>query len=138
MESFSARVLKIVQTIPSGKVMSYGQIALYLGEPKATREVGWAMHALGETTSENFPWWRVLGNTGKITIPEKADATPHMQQELLAQEGVRFDEPFVLDMNTYRHKAERSKLEELGLGPLIIESALEKYGEGGGTQGLGI
>jgi alkylated DNA nucleotide flippase Atl1 len=76
---FSERVLAVVERIPPGKVMSYGDIAEYLGS-NAPRAVGKVM-ALD--SDDGVPWYRVL----------RADGTPaeHLaerQLALLRAEGV--------------------------------------------------
>ena len=40
--SFFKRVYPVVRRIPSGKVLTYGQIATLLGAPYMARQVGWA------------------------------------------------------------------------------------------------
>ena len=54
--NYRERVYKIVRKIPSGRVMTYGQIAELLGEGYTPRTVGFVMHASPEGT----PWHRVL------------------------------------------------------------------------------
>jgi methylated-DNA-protein-cysteine methyltransferase-like protein len=100
MTPFEQSVLNIVRKIPKGKVMSYGQIAKYVGAPKASREVGWAMHSLGGTS--DFPWWRVLNSKGIITIKESWGT----QQHLLEAEGVEFSDKHILDMLRYQYHPE--------------------------------
>jgi len=136
MNPFEELVLKIVRTIPAGRVMSYGQIALYAGNPNHAREAGHAMRTLGDTP--DFPWWRVLNSAGKISIAGNPDANAVMQQDLLKQEGVEFPIPFELDMDRYRYYADRAALEALGVDEWIIKSALYKYGPPTTTQGLGL
>jgi len=104
MNSFEQSVLDIVRKIPKGKVMSYGQIAKSIGTPKASREVGWAMHSLGGTS--DFPWWRVLNSKGTITIKENWDSGPATQQHLLEAEGVEFSAERQLDMTRYQYPPE--------------------------------
>lgn len=101
MTPFEKSVLDIVRKIPKGKVMSYGQIAKYLGAPKASREVGWAMHNLGGNL--DFPWWRVLNSKGTITIKENWDSGPETQQHLLEAEGIEFSSDRQLDMIRYQY-----------------------------------
>ncbi len=55
----------MVAQIPYGKVATYGQIALYLGHPRAARTVGWALHALPEGTET--PWHRVINSQGRVS-----------------------------------------------------------------------
>lgn len=104
MTPFEQSVLHIVRKIPKGKVMSYGQIAKYIGAPKASREVGWAMHSLGRIS--NFPWWRVLNSKGTITVKESWESGPDDQQRLLEAEGVVFDNERKLDMVQYQYHPE--------------------------------
>jgi len=104
MTPFKQSVLTIVRKIPKGKVMSYGQIAKYIGAPRASREVGWVMHSLGGTL--DFPWWRVLNSKGTITIKESWDNGPETQQHLLEAEGVDFSEERTLDMVRYQYHPE--------------------------------
>ena len=62
-KGFYARVYDIVERIPYGKVVSYGQIARALGSPRAARQVGWAMRRC----PEDLPWQRVVMADGSIT-----------------------------------------------------------------------
>ena len=87
-KTYRERVYEIVRQIPRGRVMTYGQIAILLGEGYTARTVGYVMHA---ADSENVPWQRVINargacSTGKMTIPV------NLQQSILEQEGVVFDE----------------------------------------------
>ncbi|HVX45040.1 MAG TPA: MGMT family protein [Mycobacteriales bacterium] len=75
---FAEQVLSVVERIPAGRVMSYGDIAEYLGSP-APRRVGQVMFRYGASV----PWHRVL----------RADGTPapqirEEQLALLRAEGV--------------------------------------------------
>ena len=79
------RVYAIVRQIPTGRVMTYGQLAIVLGEGYTARTVGYAMHG----SEEGVPWQRVINSqgkcsTGRLTIPM------NLQQELLEAEGVVF------------------------------------------------
>lgn len=52
---FAEAVLGVVDSIPAGHVMSYGDVAAALGS-RAARAVGQVMAYYGESS----PWWRVL------------------------------------------------------------------------------
>src|SRR5215212_11536403 len=83
---YRERVYAMVRRIPSGRVMTYGQIAELLGDGYTPRTVGFCMHASPEGT----PWHRVLNaqgktSTGRIVLPQDK------QQRMLEQEGVVFD-----------------------------------------------
>ena len=84
---YRERVYTIVRQIPVGKVMTYGQIAIILGEGYTARTVGYVMHG---ADSESVPWQRVINSqgkcsTGRLTIPM------NLQQELLETEGIEFN-----------------------------------------------
>jgi methylated-DNA-[protein]-cysteine S-methyltransferase len=60
---FNRRVFAIARNIPPGETMTYGQIAVMLGDPLLAREVG---VALGQNpTPIVMPCHRVLGANGK-------------------------------------------------------------------------
>ena len=59
MDEYSSRVLDVVDSIPMGHVMAYGDIAEYLGSG-GPRQVGRAMSRYGAAV----PWWRVIHADG--------------------------------------------------------------------------
>jgi alkylated DNA nucleotide flippase Atl1 len=59
MDEFTSRVLDVVDAIPPGRVMSYGDIAEYLGRG-GPRQVGRVMSTYGG----GVPWWRVIHSDG--------------------------------------------------------------------------
>jgi methylated-DNA-protein-cysteine methyltransferase-like protein len=77
---FEDAVLAVVRSIPPGQVTSYGDVADEAGFPRAARAVG----TLLRTTTEDCPWWRVVGWDGRLRAPDT-----QRQAELLAAEGVR-------------------------------------------------
>jgi methylated-DNA-protein-cysteine methyltransferase-like protein len=123
MNNYQKSILTIVRNIPEGKVMSYGQVASYMGRPKEAREVGWTMQKL----DADFPWWRVLNNAGLISIKDNPDADADMQKQLLENEGVAVSDNFTLDMDTYRYCADESALTDLRLDIEQIKTILAKY-----------
>ena len=97
-QKYRERVYEIVREIPSGKVMTYGQIAEMLGEGYTPRTVGYVMHA---ADTENVPWQRVINSqgacsTGRITAPV------NLQQKILEDEGIEFNEKGRCDLNAHR------------------------------------
>lgn len=94
---YRERVYEIVRQIPVGKVMTYGQLAIILGEGYTARTVGYVMHG----ADEGVPWQRVINSqgkcsTGRLTIPL------NLQQELLEAEGVTFNASGKCDLTKYR------------------------------------
>lgn len=94
MNSFFQQVYSVVEQIPGGKVVSYGQIALILGRPRAAREVGWAMRHC----PEHLPWQRVVMADGSITGGMYAE----IRKALLEAEGVTFLPDSRVDMSICR------------------------------------
>jgi methylated-DNA-protein-cysteine methyltransferase-like protein len=93
---YRERVYAIVRRIPSGRVMTYGQIAELLGEGYTPRTVGFAMHSSPDDT----PWHRVLNaqgatSTGRVVLPHDR------QQRMLEQEGVVFNKNNRCDLQTF-------------------------------------
>jgi methylated-DNA-protein-cysteine methyltransferase related protein len=84
MQPFTEQVIKIILSIPAGRVMSYGQIARCAGNPRAARQVARVLHSLSEKHS--LPWHRVVNAKGEIAIKE--ENSKKTQHTLLEAEGV--------------------------------------------------
>jgi methylated-DNA-protein-cysteine methyltransferase-like protein len=97
--NFYERVYSFVRRIPSGSVVTYGQIALELGAPSASRAVGYALRNL--PAGATVPWWRVINASGAIVLKGRG-AAADLQRELLEGEGVRFDRDDRTDLKQYR------------------------------------
>jgi methylated-DNA-protein-cysteine methyltransferase related protein len=79
------RIYDLVRQIPAGRVATYGQIAELAGLAGQARQVGYALHALSD--SSTVPWHRVVNATGGIS-PRATHGAELVQQQLLAREGV--------------------------------------------------
>jgi methylated-DNA-protein-cysteine methyltransferase-like protein len=104
---YRERVYKIVERIPAGRVMTYGQIAEILGEGYTPRTVGFVMHAADEAKT---PWQRVINSQGacstaRIVLP------PDRQQRMLEAEGIVFDARGRCDLKRYRWTPEEFERE---------------------------
>ncbi len=62
MSGFTQRVEDLVSQIPRGKVMTYGQIAVLCGNPRAARIVGGIAHY----GNPDLPWQRVVNKQGGL------------------------------------------------------------------------
>jgi methylated-DNA-[protein]-cysteine S-methyltransferase len=60
--SFEAKIYKIVRGIPSGKTLTYKQVAKLSGSPQAYRAVG---NILNKNRDQNVPCHRVIRSDGK-------------------------------------------------------------------------
>jgi len=120
---FKQRVLEVVRNIPPGKVMSYGQVAAYVGLPRAARQVGWILRQLHEN---DVPWHRVINQKGVISISDNFNADRDLQKKLLEAEGITVND-FQLDMGKYRFVPSEKLLKKLKLSDSHIQTLIEKY-----------
>lgn len=93
------RILAVLRAIPNGKVASYGQVAALAGSPRGARQVARVLHSLSE--KEKLPWHRVVGVSGRISLPAEASAE---QARRLRREGVPVDASGKLDWARCRWK----------------------------------
>jgi methylated-DNA-protein-cysteine methyltransferase-like protein len=89
-----------IKAVPTGKVATYGDIALYAGNPRAARQVAWILHSV--SGKEKLPWHRLINSQGKISLPKGCGY--EMQKELLLEEGVTFDREDRIDLDKYLWK----------------------------------
>lgn len=97
-KQYRERVYEIVRQIPPARVVTYGQLAIVLGDGYTARTVGYVMHG---ADSDNVPWQRVINSqgkcsTGRLTIPV------NLQQELLEAEGVVFNDRGKCDLRVFQ------------------------------------
>ena len=79
-ESLPQRILACVESIPPGRVMTYGDVAEFVGT-RAVRMVGRVLSRDGGTV----PWHRVLRADGTC-----AEHLHDEQRQRLLSEGIRF------------------------------------------------
>lgn len=77
------RILATVDTIPRGRVLSYGDVAREAGLPRNARLVGRVMARLPAGSA--LPWHRVVDAAGRIRVIGSA---AREQKRRLAREGV--------------------------------------------------
>lgn len=114
-KKYRDRVYEIVRQIPKGRVMTYGQIAIMLGEGYTARTIGYAMHGAGD----GVPWQRVINSQGacstaKMTMPM------NLQQGILESEGVAFNEKGRCDLGEYQWFPEGFKPDDDSQIPLFL------------------
>jgi alkylated DNA nucleotide flippase Atl1 len=76
LDDYASRVLDVVDSIPPGTVMSYGDIAAYLGEG-GPRQVGRILATWGG----GVPWWRVVHADGSLLAGHERAALAHYVAE---------------------------------------------------------
>jgi alkylated DNA nucleotide flippase Atl1 len=88
LPEFAARVLDVVDRVPPGQVVTYGDVAEYLGEG-GPRQVGAVMSRHGGAVA----WWRVLRADGSPPPGLEGPALAHYRAEgtPLRASGTRVD-----------------------------------------------
>jgi alkylated DNA nucleotide flippase Atl1 len=95
---FASRVLDVVEAIPPGMVMSYGDIAEYLGEG-GPRQVGRVLALWGGGVA----WWRVIHADGSPPPGhEQAAVTRYREEGTPMHPGAAGGQPGRVDMRRAR------------------------------------
>ena len=98
-------VWKVVSEIPSGHVLTYGDVARLSGMPRAARRVSQALRRAPRGIK--LPWHRVINAQGKISFPEDSSGW-QKQKEMLEAEGIIFlNGKIDLDYFGYRGAVDR-------------------------------
>ena len=99
MTEVTHRIIKLIKSIPSGKVSSYGNIARAAGLPNGARQTVRVLHSMSE--KYDLPWHRVIRSDGCIALREGAGR--ELQVELLRAEGVEVSVEGKVDMSRYAY-----------------------------------
>ena len=79
------KVYEFLRTIPKGKVVTYGQIAEYLGNKKLARVVGNILH--NNKDEYKYPCYKVVNSKGNLSR-NFAFGGIEKQKERLESEGI--------------------------------------------------
>jgi methylated-DNA-protein-cysteine methyltransferase-like protein len=79
------------------QVVTYGQVAAILGQPRAARAVGTALRMMPPSLLGVVPWQRVINAAGRISFRGDVFRTD-LQRDLLEREGVAFDRRGAVDL----------------------------------------
>jgi|GEM_PF-193763 alkylated DNA nucleotide flippase Atl1 len=77
VDDFASLVLDVVDSIPPGRVMAYGDIAEYLAAGPGPRQVGRVLAVYGGAV----PWWRVTHSDGTPAPGHDSRALEHYLAE---------------------------------------------------------
>lgn len=99
MAPFTKRVIRVIQQIPAGKVMTYGQVAEQAGQPRGARQVVRVLHTMSR--KYKLPWHRVVNRHGEIVI--KYEEGKYTQMSLLQAEGVKLNTYGRVPLKKYRY-----------------------------------
>ena len=125
MSEFKNAVIYIIRQVPTGSVVSYGQIAAYAGVPRAARQVGWILNQ-NEGKIE-LPWWRVVNNQGRISIKGTQFNTPLLMKKMLENENIHVNDDYTFDIEKYRFRPTVHQMKSWQLSDEYIERICNKY-----------
>jgi methylated-DNA-protein-cysteine methyltransferase related protein len=91
-----AAFLRVIRSLPKGKVSTYGKVAAAAGYPLYHRAVATLLRKLGPSS---VPWQRIVGAGGEIKLRGDAAAEQRLR---LQMEGVKFRGKRV-NMDSYEH-----------------------------------
>lgn len=97
MNPFTERAVETIRSIPAGRVMTYGQIAMLAGNHRGARQVVRILHAMSRKHA--LPWHRVVNARGEIA---RIDGVPLEEQaRRLRLEGVEVSEEGRIELARY-------------------------------------
>jgi len=85
LSAFERAVAAVIESVPVGQVISYGDVAAEAGYPGAARAVGSFLRR-----HDGYPWWRVVTASGRLVPGEEI-----RHEALLTAEGVVVDDGHV-------------------------------------------
>ncbi|MFK4751064.1 MGMT family protein [Oceanobacter antarcticus] len=92
------RLFTLLASVPPGRVVTYGQLADFIGAPRRARWVGQLLRQLPKDSS--LPWHRVINAQGKISLPILEGGRE--QAERLRAEGVLVSADGRVSLRLYR------------------------------------
>ena len=95
------RILAVIDSIPRGRVATYGDVAREAGLPRRARLVGRVLSELPK--GSRLPWHRVVNASGHLSA--RASGTTE-QRRRLAREGVRLSSAGRVDLVRLRWSGE--------------------------------
>jgi len=97
-DDFVSRVLEVVESIPEGRVMTYGDVAAAIGS-RAARAVGTVMSHYGSDVA----WWRVIRASGHPAVDHESRALEYYRAESTPLKWS--NDVFRVDLKKARHTA---------------------------------
>lgn len=91
-------ILKYLLTVPKGKVITYGQIAEFLGNKNLSRAVGNALHR--NPDGDKYPCYKVVNSKGELS-KKYAFGGIEEQKKRLEKDGVKVVN-YKVDLEKYK------------------------------------
>jgi len=95
--TFRTAVYDLVRQIPKGRVMTYGQVAAFLGYPRAAQYVGWCLHW---ADMSKVPCQRVVNRFGRLAAGYTTGGQIAHKHDLLC-EGIKVRKDYTIDLDKY-------------------------------------
>lgn len=92
------KILKYLLTVPKGKVVTYGQIAEFLGNKNLSRAVGNALHR--NPDGNKYPCYKVVNSKGELS-KNYAFGGIEEQKKRLEKDGVKVVN-YKVDLEKYK------------------------------------
>lgn len=92
------KILKYLLTVPKGKVVTYGQIAEFLGNKNLSRAVGNALHR--NPDGDKYPCYKVVNSKGELS-KNYAFGGIEEQKKRLEKDGVKVVN-YKVDLEKYK------------------------------------
>ena len=94
------KVLEYLRSVPRGKVVTYGQIAVFLGSKRLARAVGNALHR--NPDGDKYPCYKVVNAKGKLS-DRYAFGGRDEQKKRLENDGISV-ENYTVDLKKYQYR----------------------------------
>lgn len=104
VETFRKNVYSVLEAVPFGRVLTYGQVAWLVGMPNHSRWVGRVLRGVPEEL--HLPCHRIVNSSGR-TAPHWA-----AQKTLLEAEGVTFRKNGCVDMKKHQWHVDSEEIPE--------------------------
>ncbi|WVD67133.1 methylated-DNA--[protein]-cysteine S-methyltransferase [Orbus sturtevantii] len=95
-QTFAHQVYAIIAAIPSGNVITYGQIAKMAGMPTYVRQVCLVLRRLPKESK--LPCHRIINSQGYLSV--KGDTYQKYKLKLI-EEGIKFNHKDKIDLKIY-------------------------------------
>jgi alkylated DNA nucleotide flippase Atl1 len=89
MTRFEQAVMRVLQSLRPGEVVTYGEVAAEAGHPGAARAVGRLLAENGD----DLPWWRVVTSTGRLVPGHEVEHARRLRAEGVTVVGRRVAAP---------------------------------------------
>ena len=98
LTKFEQQILGVLQKVPKGKIVSYGDLAKAVGRPGSSRAVGNALHK--NPCAPVVPCHRVVKSDGALG---GFASGPKKKAALLKKEGIDVKKGKVIDLKKHRY-----------------------------------